>query len=68
MPFEKKGAATEGVTGRTLLSITAAVLFLSLLFGGIAALLFPHEERETAVGNLLESEAVIAFLMLDGAE
>ena len=68
MPFDTSRDLPAGTHTRSALPAAALVLALSLLLGGVAARLFPKEERATLVGSVLEDEAVVSFLMLDGEE
>ena len=68
MPFDTSRDLPAGTHTRSALPAAALVLALSLLLGGVAARLVPREERATLVGSVLEDEAVVAFLMLDGEE
>lgn len=61
MPFDKKHELPA-------LPIAAIVLSLSLLLGGIAVHLFRGEREAPLFEELLENEAVVAFLMLEDGE
>ena len=69
MPFDREPPLPNGPEGsHRLLLLTALLLALSLFLGGLSLRLFPKEEAVTLLGDVLENEAVSAFLGLSDAE
>ena len=69
MPFEGKPPLPEEPEGgHRFLLFVALVLSLSLLLAGLSVRLFPKGEAVTLLGDVLESEAVSAFLGLSDVE
>lgn len=69
MPFEKKPPSVplEPSAHRTLLA-AALLLAVALFLAGLGVRLFPREEVTTVLQNVLEEEAVVAFLQLEPSE
>ncbi len=69
MPFEKKPPSEplEPSAHRTLL-IAALLLAVALFLAGLGVRFFPHEEVDTVLQNVLEEEAIVAFLQLEPNE
>lgn len=69
MPFEKEPhLPKEPDGGGRLLLFVALLLSLSFFLGGLSVRLFPKGEAVTLLGEVLENEAVSAFLGLPDAE
>ena len=68
MPSTAEKPLPDGIRGSVALSVATLVLALFLLTSVLAARLFEESDGRSAVGGLLENEAVAAFLTLDGEE
>ncbi len=68
MPFDKTSPAACEPKGRFALLVAALFVLLALLAAHLALRLPASEETGGPVHDLMESEAVIAFLGLDGEE
>ena len=68
MPFDKNTPTACEPRGRFTLLVAALLVLLALLSAHLALRLTASEETAGPVGDLLEREAVVAFLGLDGEE
>lgn len=68
MPFDKPTPSSCEKRGYPALLLAVFLVFLSVILGGTAAASFREDEEVSVVGSMMESEAVVAFLGLDGEE
>ena len=68
MPFDKDPLSVCAPRGRLALGMAILLVAASLLAVFLAMRLFPARATEAMMGDVLESDSVVAFLGLEDAE